>query len=276
MNDRAAMASDFIATEPTAGGVQRLVARFSGHAYDPHRHETYAIGATLSGAQAFRYRGAGRISHAGACMVLHPDELHDGHAATAGGFLYRMVYVQPARMAAALGGGTALPFMAEAVATDRALATLIDELFADFPAPADPLAVDGSIADIAALLATRAGMAPRRESAPSGRMARVKDLLDAEFDRPIGAEDLERVSGLDRFQTARSFRRFAGTSPHRYLTGRRLDAAHRLIAEGTALSEAAMRVGFADQSHMTRAFKARFGLTPGRFRALVAAGAEAH
>ncbi len=267
------MASDFIATEPTANGVQRLVARFNGHAFDPHRHETYAIGTTLDGAQAFRYRGAGRVSHAGACMVLHPDELHDGHAATETGFLYRMVYVQPARLAAALGGGP-LPFVAEAVTEDGALAAVIDELFTGFPAPADALAIDGCIAEIAALLAGRATRAAHMGSEPSARMAEVMALIDGEYDRPIGSDDLERVSGLDRFQTARSFRRFAGTSPHRYLTGRRLDAAHRLIAEGAALSETAMRVGFADQSHMTRAFKARFGLTPGRFRALVAAGTE--
>ena len=266
------MASDFIATEPAANGVQRLLARFNGHAYDPHRHETYAVGVTLAGAQAFRYRGAGRLSSAGACMVLHPDELHDGHAGVPDGFLYRMVYVEPAQMAAALGGGP-LPFIAEAVAEDRELAALIGAVFLGFPAPAEPLAIDGFIAELATLLARRAGAARREPPTPACDMARVKALLDAEYHRPLGSDDLERVSGLDRFATARSFRRFAGTSPHRYLTGRRLHEAHQLIAGGTALSEAAMRVGFADQSHMTRAFKARFGLTPGRFRALVEAGA---
>jgi len=39
------------------------------------------------------------------------------------------------------------------------------------------------------------------------------------------------------------------------------------------LAEAAAAGGFADQSHMTRHFKARFGITPGRYtRLLRAAG----
>jgi AraC-like DNA-binding protein len=44
--------------------------------------------------------------------------------------------------------------------------------------------------------------------------------------------------------------------------------AQALIAEGRALSEAAAAAGFADQSHLTRHFSARFGITPGRWAAL--------
>lgn len=266
------MPDDFISTEAPAGGVQRLLARFGGHAYDLHRHETYAVGATLSGAQGFRYRGAGRVSARGQCMVLHPDEWHDGRAAAPDGFLYRMVYLDPDRVLAALGGRGPLPFVGEAVAEDAGLAALIDELFATFPDSADPLALDGFLADCAGRLARRAGMTIADRSKPLARMRRVKALIDAEFDRKIASEDLERESGLDRFETARRFRAYAGTSPHRYLVGRRLAAAHQRIASGEALAEVAAGTGFADQSHLTRAFKARYGLTPGRFRALLVAG----
>jgi len=60
-----------------------------------------------------------------------------------------------------------------------------------------------------------------------------------------------------------------GTSPHRYLIGRRLERVKAEIARGCPLAESAYDAGFADQSHMTRHFKARFGLTPGRYLALV-------
>ena len=41
---------------------------------------------------------------------------------------------------------------------------------------------------------------------------------------------------------------------------------------GTPLSETAAATGFADQSHLTRHFSARFGLTPGRWATLSRAG----
>jgi AraC-like DNA-binding protein len=68
---------------------------------------------------------------------------------------------------------------------------------------------------------------------------------------------------------SRGFRAHFGTSPHRYLVGRRLHRVKTAIAEGMPLAEAAAEAGFADQSHMTRHFKARFGLTPGRYAQLL-------
>ena len=74
------MVNDQIRFDEPRSGVQRLAARFGGHAYDTHRHETYGVGLTLWGAQSFHYRGALRTSRGGQVMVLHPDEAHDGHA----------------------------------------------------------------------------------------------------------------------------------------------------------------------------------------------------
>lgn len=73
-----------------------MEAWFAGVAYHTHRHDTYAICLTTDGAQAFGYRGAGELSLPGQVVVLHPDEPHDGRAATPAGFGYRIIYVEPA------------------------------------------------------------------------------------------------------------------------------------------------------------------------------------
>src|SRR5690242_1168836 len=78
-------------TEP-AHGVELLEARLQAAAYHRHRHDTYAVCLTTHGVQAFHYRGVGEISVPGQVVVLHPDELHDGHAGTDGGFGYRQLY----------------------------------------------------------------------------------------------------------------------------------------------------------------------------------------
>jgi AraC family transcriptional regulator len=46
----------------------------------------------------------------------------------------------------------------------------------------------------------------------------------------------------------------------------RLERARRLLdATDVALSDVALRAGFADQAHFTRLFKRQFGVTPGAF-----------
>jgi AraC-like DNA-binding protein len=253
--------------------LQRLAARFGGHAYDLHRHETYAVGLTLWGAQSFHYRGELRTSERGQVMVIHPDEAHDGHATVDAGFAYRMLYVEPASVSAALDGASP-PFVRDVVADDSVLAGLLREAFADFPRPLEPLAADAVVERLAGRLAARSDDRPRRGHGATAlrAVARARDYLAAEAHRTVASEELERITGLDRFALARHFRAATGTSPHRYQVGRRLMRAQRLIAGGMPLSEAAAATGFADQSHLTRHFAARFGLTPGRFARLASSG----
>lgn len=261
---------DYVTLDEPRTGLQRLAARFRGHAFDPHRHECYAIGITDGGVQSFRYRGAERASLRGQIMVIHPDEPHDGHAGVPSGFAYRMLYLDPSLVQRALGGAGAPPFVPDVVADDAETTGILAEAFVDFPAPLEPLAADGIVARLADTLARRGDCERGRARGPRAR-ARVelaRAFLAAECGRAIASSDLEGITGLDRFSLAREFRAVLGTSPHRYLVGRRLDLARTLIISGTGLADAAAAAGFVDQSHLTRHFKARYGVTPGRWAAL--------
>jgi transcriptional regulator GlxA family with amidase domain len=64
------------------------------------------------------------------------------------------------------------------------------------------------------------------------------------------------------------FRARYGDSLGGYARGLRLDwAAEQLVRSEVPLARLACEAGFVDQSHFTRAFRARFGLAPGRYRA---------
>ncbi len=93
--------ADWIRHGEATAGVALLEAWFQGAAYRPHRHDTYAPGVTQTGVQAFRYRGASRISMPGEVVILYPDEAHDGYAGADSGFGYRLLYVAGRRCLAA-------------------------------------------------------------------------------------------------------------------------------------------------------------------------------
>jgi AraC family transcriptional regulator len=80
-------------------------------------------------------------------------------------------------------------------------------------------------------------------------------------------EDLATLAGMSRFHFARVFRATVGTTPHRYVLERRLERARSLLkTTATAVRDVALTTGFADQSHLTRLIKRRFGVTPGVLR----------
>jgi AraC-like DNA-binding protein len=237
----------------TRRGVATAARLFSGHTYDRHRHETYAIGTTEAGLQCFHYRGEAWVTTTGRVIVLYPDEVHDGRAGAPTGFVYSMLYLDPSLITAALGG-RALPFFGKPVFDDPVLRRILARAFDDFPQPIEELVLPTLVAALADALSRHAGaLLPATRVSPKALFT-ARDLLDAAAG-PVGAATLEAETRVDRYALARGFRACFGTSPHRYLIGRRLDRVKAEIARGISLADAAYAAGFADQSHMTRHFK---------------------
>jgi AraC-like DNA-binding protein len=263
---------DWIQTTETEYGVEFFEAWFQGNAYQKHRHDTYAICLTTTGVLAFDYRGNSEISTPGQVVVLHPDEVHDGYAATAEGFGYRQLYVEPALIFEAIQTMCAhpcsLPFVRTPVTINRRLSGAIISAFQD---TREPLAIDSLIVQLAEGLMKAdpsCKQAPLPRHLDVAALRRARQYLDAQKTRVVHSSELEAVSGLTRYDLARQFRIMCGTSPYRYLLMRRLDFARQQLAQGRSLVEVAIEAGFADQAHFSRMFKATFGITPARYRAL--------
>lgn len=263
------MADDWLRYRASGGGLDWAEASFQAHRFSPHRHDSYAVGITTRGVQSFRYRGASRRAVAGNAFVLHPDELHDGGPGSEAGLGYRILYLDPALIGAALGGD--LPFVREPVSAAPWLTAALAAVFPDPDDPRDPLREVDAVCLVAEALRRAAGRQARRPAPRDPALDRLRAQLAADCAAPPAMAALERAYGRSRFALARQFRRAFGVSPSRFVVLRRLERARGLIAEGQPLAEAALAAGFADQAHLTRQFRAAYGTTPGRWRALLRA-----
>ncbi len=98
----------------------------------------------------------------------------------------------------------------------------------------------------------------------------ARDLLDGRFREPITLREIAREAGVHPVYFASTFRRFYHSSVGEYVRRRRLEFVRRsLIGSDSPLAEIAFDAGFADQSHLTRAFKRFTGKTPGEYRTLL-------
>lgn len=109
--------------------------------------------------------------------------------------------------------------------------------------------------------AVRAG-GPTSES-----FERCRKFLEAHYTGLPGIAAAASSCHVSPEYFSRLFRKHTGTTAERYLKRLRLNQAVRLLQQsGFSVKEIALRVGFNDQFHFSKAFKSEHGLSPSHFR----------
>ena len=95
----------------------------------------------------------------------------------------------------------------------------------------------------------------------------VKEILQANFSRPPGLDNLAKAVGVHPVHLVRVFRKFQRCTTSEYIRQLRIEyARHRMLSSDDSLVEIALLSGFADHTHFSRSFKRVTGSTPSEFR----------
>jgi AraC-like DNA-binding protein len=159
-----------------------------------------------------------------------------------------------------------------ALVTDVALVEQVEAVVAQMSLPLVSLeCADTMRAVLRRLTASAApvGSPLPRQGTPLGA---ARDYLRAHSSEPVTICELAAMMGLAESHLIRAFHREFGLPPHAYQMRLRLAAACELLAGRVSVSTVAFECGFADQSHLSRNFKAVYGLTPAAWASAVATG----
>lgn len=247
---------------PVAGIHEVFHARFADHAYPSHTHDAWTL--LIIDAGAVRYDLDRREHGAVESLVtlLPPHVAHDGRSVRPEGFRKRVLYL----------GGELLPDELIGAAVDRP--GLVDPVLRrrvhhlhDALIHRDDLEAESRMALVGERLRQQLR---RRVSAPMDRRdpglaGRLRELVDARTPQGITLDEASRLLGAHPTHLVRSFTREYGMPPHRYLTGRRVDLARRLLLAGRPAAEVAGLAGFYDQPHLTRHFTRMLGVGPAAY-----------
>jgi AraC-like DNA-binding protein len=253
---------------------------FSDHVFPRHSHDHFGIGIMTSGAQR-SWSLVGHVeSEAGDVIMCNPGEMHDGiplkpgtRNREPGGHArgWRILYFDPALVASDMSQEATGELIVPPVARDRRLSNMVARLFTHFERdPPDTLAVEEDLMRCLMIVSRKHRLDRAVTSCASPSVSTAIRRLDDAPELPISLADLAALSGVSRFQLLRGFARQVGTTPHAYVIQRRARLARKFLACGQSPIEAALASGFADQSHMTRAFVRHFGITPARYKAAIA------
>ena len=99
-----------------------------------------------------------------------------------------------------------------------------------------------------------------------GKTVDILRYLNAHLTEPVTIDALAARFFVSKYHMMRRFREETGYSVHSYLANKRLLYARELLAAGAGAMEACFACGYGDYSAFSRAYKKRFGQSPGRRR----------
>lgn len=262
--------------DPAMPFVESRRACHSRACYKPHNHPTFSIGAVDAGSS--RFTGAsGSASHLqpGMMVFIPAGNVHACNPLPDRSWSYQMLHLDAAWLGALLAEGAlkegALLSESEIRIINNAevyrrFCALNTLLFSEkeSEAKADEL--------IAFLGDCYCGMEmitqfPAIATRQGPLLQRVMDVLQQAEAPMWSLEALANLAGLSRYQLIRLFRNGTGMTPHAWQINIRINQARQWLQAGWTLTDIAYRLGFADQSHFQRVFKAHTGITPGGYRA---------
>ncbi|MGH7373447.1 MAG: AraC family transcriptional regulator [Candidatus Rokuibacteriota bacterium] len=259
---------------PTLGALEPLRADFSTQRFRRHWHPGYAIGVVTRGAERFFCRGGHHVAEGAAIIAVNPGEIHDGESATSDGWRYRMIYPTEELMVSVArelwGERSSAPKLVRPVIADRELASAFLEAHRMGEDAASRLCAEsGLLTFLAALLQRHSDVTGGQAPPPARetrRLQRTFDFIDANLASDLSLETLAATADINRFHLLRVFKRTVGLTPHAYVTARRVARGKTLLAQGLPAADAALAVGFYDQSHFANRFRQTYGMTPRAFQ----------
>jgi len=92
----------------------------------------------------------------------------------------------------------------------------------------------------------------------------ARDYLVDHAASPPSLTELARIAGLNEFKLKKGFKEVFNTSVFGYLSDFRLNEARNGLLSGVPIKEVSEHLGYSSVQHFTKAFKGKFGVTPGR------------
>jgi AraC-like DNA-binding protein len=264
------MRATYARSEVAAGLVDLLHIEDLHERFAPHMHEAYAIGVFVTGSYRLRFGGVEHVSGPGSVVALSPGVIHSGIPAATDGWTTRMFYPdeQLFRDLVEVGDPDWNASFSNVLIDDPGLSRTMTSAH-EILMGGSSLEGEELLLESLSMLLSRYGTTASRQrvsrSANSVALDAVREYIHENVTIPIRLSTLATIAGVSPYHLIRVFGREFGVSPYAYVKQLRVVHAQRMLRDGVSATEVAFAVGFSDQSHLNRAFKAMLGVTPGAF-----------
>ncbi|MDQ2185008.1 AraC family transcriptional regulator [Alcaligenaceae bacterium A4P071] len=247
--------------------------------YKPHSHPTYSIGAVDHGTSRFTGTNDGPVTlQSGAVVFVPATRVHACNPMPGSAWSYQMLHLDAEWLSNVRREYAPMqtPMQPECAATDPIRIVTEPAVYARFCRLNTLLFSHADADDKEAALIEFIGECdeaqglhidvPAAPDRAQRQIMPVLDLLRRNQACDTSLTELARTAGVSRYRLIRVFRAATGMTPHAWILNRRVNLARERIRSGADIAGVAHDLGFADQAHFQRVFKAHTGITPGGFR----------
>ena len=246
-------------------GIEVALLDCTNHVFERHVHDEFVIGANVVGDETISLDRRSFEASVDDVTLYNPGQVQ---ASTGHGYpwAFYTLYLSPAVMASLCGGDDDLVFDVHVLDAAPVAARLRAACAVALAPETAPEAAEERIALALAELVRHASTTPSAaDPVGDARLGRVAAQLVDQLDAPPTLGDLAATHGFTRVQLVRAFTRTYGLPPFGWVNQQRLGLARARLARGDKPARIAADLGFADQAHLTRRFKAAFGVPPSRW-----------
>ncbi|PYD78262.1 AraC family transcriptional regulator [Komagataeibacter sucrofermentans] len=246
----------------------------SGACYRPHHHPTFSIGAVDGGTSVFTGAAGGPVLLSSGTLVFIPaSRVHACNPAPDTAWSYQMLHLDAAWLQTVRRDYARAELMEDEpvrIVTNPGIYARFCRLNTLLFEEADPIEKEAALIECVQDYDSKQGLLIERPLVPPNMAEQIQPALDYLCARPTVSTTLDKLAalaGMSRYQVIRAFRTVTGMTPHAWQLNQRVNLAKEWIQNENSLADVAQHLGFADQAHFQRVFKAHTGVTPGRFRA---------
>lgn len=237
--------------------------------YRPHTHDAFSIGIIETGTSVFAGPPSGSVVlEPGDVIVIAAGQVHQCNPDD-GSWRYQMIHMDQewatalatTERAAALFSGITVLRRSDLHHGSRAWSDLIF-------AGASAMRVENGFRELVGELGDAAPEHTVMSDTDMQLLERLRPVLDRLQDdesNPSLAE-LAVLAGFTKYQLVRAVKRATGLAPLAWRQNARIAQARHMLRAGHPIADTAHELGFTDQSHFHRVFRAHVAASPGAYR----------
>ena len=257
-------------------GLELLTCSDAGYHFSPHFHDSYCIWLNTSSAETYTYKGNSGILQTGDVGIIAPGEVHSNSVFGSESRQLLTYYLNDELLQAVASdvsdrSNSSLELPTDFHSDTEVYMGLIT-LWQTLKTSKSTLERQSAFYEVLSLLINRYA-SPAQPEIDSGKEQKRTSVVIEQFhdriDEDLRLDELASLVDCTPYYLIRFFKKNVGMTPHAYLLHLRLEKAKNLLQQGHSIVDTAFATGFTDQSHLTRHFKAKLGISPGVYQSQI-------